>query len=139
MVLASTARDARLVPIERDMCVPEDFYSTTNHRTEVRLDGVWRTVGAQRMDAVIVREDRVVGSPGVVQCSQDDGRSEALTTSDWWLCDSAPDELSFEVTVRYLPCACFPEKPQLSLRTFGSGLRASRGNSGFEHVSRCRV
>jgi lysine-ketoglutarate reductase/saccharopine dehydrogenase-like protein (TIGR00300 family) len=53
----ASARDARLVTIERDMCVPEDFYSTTNHRTEVRLDGVWRTVGAQRMDAVIVLED----------------------------------------------------------------------------------
>ena len=53
----ASARDARLVTIERDTCVPEDFYSTTNHRTEVRLEGVWREVGAQRMDAVVVVED----------------------------------------------------------------------------------
>jgi lysine-ketoglutarate reductase/saccharopine dehydrogenase-like protein (TIGR00300 family) len=53
----ASARDARLTAVERDTCVPEDFYSTTNHRTEVRLDGVWREVGAQRMDAVIVVED----------------------------------------------------------------------------------
>jgi len=53
----ASARDARLTVVERDTCVPEDFYSTTNHRTEVRLDGVWREVGAQRMDAVIVVED----------------------------------------------------------------------------------
>ena len=33
---------------------PEDFYSTTNHRTAVFLDGEWVTVANQRMDAAIV-------------------------------------------------------------------------------------
>lgn len=33
---------------------PEDFYSTTNHRTQVRLHGAWHTVQGQRMDAAIV-------------------------------------------------------------------------------------
>ena len=28
--------DAILAPVERDRCAPEDFYSTTNHRTYVR-------------------------------------------------------------------------------------------------------
>ena len=28
--------DAELAPVERDRCAPEDFYSTTNHRTLVR-------------------------------------------------------------------------------------------------------
>jgi arginine dihydrolase len=41
---------------EKDACVPEDFYSTTNHRTEVWDSGGWLPVAAQRMDAVIVRE-----------------------------------------------------------------------------------
>ena len=41
-------------PAEKDRCVPDDFYSTTNHRTQVRLGGEWREVGKQRMDAVIV-------------------------------------------------------------------------------------
>ena len=35
-------------------CVPDDFYSTTNHRTYVRHGGRWVEVGRQRMDAVIV-------------------------------------------------------------------------------------
>lgn len=38
----------------KDRTAPEDFYSTTNHRTEVSLDGTWRPVAKQRMDAVIV-------------------------------------------------------------------------------------
>ena len=40
-----------------DACVPEDFYSTTNHRTQIRLDGSWEDVARQRMDAVVVVED----------------------------------------------------------------------------------
>ena len=41
----------------RDCNVPEDFYSTSNHRTEIFLKGKWVAVSAQRMDAVIVLRD----------------------------------------------------------------------------------
>ena len=47
-------RDADVRPAEKDRCVPDDFYSTTNHRTQVRLQGRWVDVDKQRMDAVIV-------------------------------------------------------------------------------------
>lgn len=40
-----------------DGAAPEDFYSTTNHQTDVRLDGRWISVRDQRMDATIVIED----------------------------------------------------------------------------------
>jgi len=50
-------RDALLRPAEKDRCVPDDFYSTTNHRTHVRVAGRWREVEQQRMDAVIVSEN----------------------------------------------------------------------------------
>ena len=33
---------------------PIDFYSTTNHKTQILLGGVWTTVDHQRMDAAIV-------------------------------------------------------------------------------------
>jgi lysine-ketoglutarate reductase/saccharopine dehydrogenase-like protein (TIGR00300 family) len=46
--------DAHLVPADRDGCAPEDFYSTTNHQTSVRLAGQWVTVERQRMDGVVV-------------------------------------------------------------------------------------
>jgi lysine-ketoglutarate reductase/saccharopine dehydrogenase-like protein (TIGR00300 family) len=48
------AEDAHLVPADRDGCAPEDFYSTTNHQTSVRLAGQWVQVERQRMDAAIV-------------------------------------------------------------------------------------
>jgi lysine-ketoglutarate reductase/saccharopine dehydrogenase-like protein (TIGR00300 family) len=48
--------DAQLERIEKDCCAPEDFYSTTNHRTLVRLDGHWVEAANQRMDALLVIE-----------------------------------------------------------------------------------
>ena len=42
---------------ENDQNVPEGFYSTSNHRTELFINGKWVKVGSQRMDAVIVMTD----------------------------------------------------------------------------------
>ncbi len=53
--------DADLTTVERDRCAPEDFYSTTNHRTLVRHAGSWLEVENQRMDAtIVVRGDHAV-------------------------------------------------------------------------------
>jgi lysine-ketoglutarate reductase/saccharopine dehydrogenase-like protein (TIGR00300 family) len=46
--------DAELALVERDRCAPEEFYSTTNHRTLVRHAGEWVEAENQRMDATIV-------------------------------------------------------------------------------------
>jgi lysine-ketoglutarate reductase/saccharopine dehydrogenase-like protein (TIGR00300 family) len=52
-------QDALLRETDRDGCVPDDFYSTTNHRTFVRHKRKWIEVDNQRMDAVIVVENGV--------------------------------------------------------------------------------
>ena len=54
-------QDALLRVADRDGSVPDDFYSTTNMRTDVRIGGNWTPVARQRMDAVIV-----VGDDGAV-------------------------------------------------------------------------
>jgi lysine-ketoglutarate reductase/saccharopine dehydrogenase-like protein (TIGR00300 family) len=51
---AVDAGDAVLREVECDRCAPEDFYSTTNHRTYVRHGHKWLEAGNQRMDAMIV-------------------------------------------------------------------------------------
>jgi lysine-ketoglutarate reductase/saccharopine dehydrogenase-like protein (TIGR00300 family) len=58
---AADTGDAALKEVERDRCAPEDFYSTTNHRTFVRLGQKWIEAGNQRMDAMVV-----VGEGGAV-------------------------------------------------------------------------
>jgi lysine-ketoglutarate reductase/saccharopine dehydrogenase-like protein (TIGR00300 family) len=52
--------DAALGLVERDRCAPEDFYSTSNHHTSVRVGGEFIEVRNQRMDAMIVVKDAVV-------------------------------------------------------------------------------
>jgi lysine-ketoglutarate reductase/saccharopine dehydrogenase-like protein (TIGR00300 family) len=53
---AQGAPNAVLRTNDQAGAAPDDFYSTTNHRTEVRIDGRWVPVEAQRMDAAIVVE-----------------------------------------------------------------------------------
>src|SRR3954469_6714007 len=39
--------EVQLRPVERDRCAPEDFYSTTNHRTLIRHGQRWLEVQNQ--------------------------------------------------------------------------------------------
>jgi lysine-ketoglutarate reductase/saccharopine dehydrogenase-like protein (TIGR00300 family) len=50
----ATEHDALVRDTDRDGTAPEDFYSTTNQRTQVRMAGRWVDVARQRMDAAIV-------------------------------------------------------------------------------------
>lgn len=47
-------KEAVLKPAEHDKVVSRDFYSTTNHKTEIYYKGKWLLVENQRMDAMIV-------------------------------------------------------------------------------------
>ncbi len=47
-------RDCQTVPADMDGAFPEGFYSTTNFRTQVRLNGEWIDVEDQEMDCGIL-------------------------------------------------------------------------------------
>jgi lysine-ketoglutarate reductase/saccharopine dehydrogenase-like protein (TIGR00300 family) len=51
------SNDAALALVLRDRCAPDDFYSTTNHRTQVRYRQNWIEAENQRMDALLVLEN----------------------------------------------------------------------------------
>ena len=48
------APDARFVPAPADGVLPEDFFSTTNLPTYVRVGGEWQMPADPRMDAALV-------------------------------------------------------------------------------------
>jgi len=48
------AQDCNLVAADMNGAFPEGFYSTTSHRTQVRLDGEWVEVEDQEMDCGIL-------------------------------------------------------------------------------------
>ena len=59
---AAVEHDAIVRDADRDGAAPEDFYSTTNQRTQVRVGGRWLDVQRQRMDAA------VIVTPGGAEC-----------------------------------------------------------------------
>lgn len=54
---SATVRDAAFAPAERDGILPDEFYSSTNLETFVRVGGRWEPVADQRMDCAVVRRD----------------------------------------------------------------------------------
>jgi lysine-ketoglutarate reductase/saccharopine dehydrogenase-like protein (TIGR00300 family) len=55
--------DATLTPAPDDQVVPEGFYSTTNHPTQIRFDGDWIDVDRMEMDCAVVVEPDADGGP----------------------------------------------------------------------------
>ncbi len=49
--------DASFAPAERDGILPDEFYSSTNFDTWVRVSGQWLAVADQRMDCALVLRD----------------------------------------------------------------------------------
>jgi lysine-ketoglutarate reductase/saccharopine dehydrogenase-like protein (TIGR00300 family) len=62
-------QDCRLVESDIAGTFPEGFYSTTNQRTEIRLDGQWVEVEKQAMDCGIV-VDRATRTPRCAKMSE---------------------------------------------------------------------
>jgi len=59
--------DASFAPAERDGILPDEFYSSTNFDTWVRVSGRWLAVADQRMDCALVLRD---GQPHCVKQGQ---------------------------------------------------------------------
>jgi lysine-ketoglutarate reductase/saccharopine dehydrogenase-like protein (TIGR00300 family) len=59
--------DARFAPAESDGILPDEFYSTTNFDTFVRVDGKWLPAADQKMDSALVLRE---GGPRCVKQGQ---------------------------------------------------------------------
>jgi lysine-ketoglutarate reductase/saccharopine dehydrogenase-like protein (TIGR00300 family) len=64
---STVVADAQFAPAEADGILPDEFYSTTNYDTFVRLNGRWEPVRDQRMDCALVLRD---GAPFCVKQGQ---------------------------------------------------------------------
>lgn len=114
--------EVRLVAADGDGVFPEDFYSTTNLDTQVRIDGRWIDVANPEMDCGIVVVD---GSARTVAMSD-------VRAGDAIVCgaggvrvnlprQSAADETTFE----FMNSQVSSEKPQaLQVRQLADDLRA---------------
>ena len=79
--------DARVVPADIAGAFPEDFYSTTNQRTQVRLGGRWIDVADQEMDCGIAVDP--AGRVGAVRADDRRRRSACRSSSATRACGSS--------------------------------------------------
>ena len=99
------APDARFVPALADGVLPEDFFSTTNLPTYVRIRGEWRMPREPRMDAALVvdaegelwvKEGRRVRAGELVAVGhREDGAEGIFVHADAFLGDSSEGEFKF--------------------------------------------
>lgn len=54
---AAELGDAKFEPAEADGILPDEFYSTTNFETFVRVDGKWQEALDQKMDSALVKRE----------------------------------------------------------------------------------
>jgi hypothetical protein len=64
---STVVEDARFAAAEADGILPDEFYSTPNFDTFVRVEGTWHAVRDQRMDCAVVLRD---GLPCCVKMGQ---------------------------------------------------------------------
>ncbi|NCB01528.1 MAG: TIGR00300 family protein [Spirochaetia bacterium] len=57
-IFEQSVPSASLVEVDKDKHAPLDFYSTSNHRTEVFYKGKWYQVSLQRMDGALVYDKK---------------------------------------------------------------------------------
>lgn len=101
----AAAPDARFVPAPADGVLPDDFFSTTNLPTYVRVKGVWRLPREPRMDSALyldaagelwVREGRRIRRGDMVAVGQkEDGSEGIFVYADAFHGPSAEGEFKF--------------------------------------------
>jgi lysine-ketoglutarate reductase/saccharopine dehydrogenase-like protein (TIGR00300 family) len=64
---STVVEDARFAPAEENGILPDEFYSTTNFETHVRVNGAWHVAREQRMDCAVVLRG---GAPCCVKIGQ---------------------------------------------------------------------
>ncbi|MFC7071274.1 TIGR00300 family protein [Halobaculum lipolyticum] len=110
--------DATLEPAPADNVVPDGFYSTTNHPTDVRIDGEWVPVADIEMDCAVVVEN---GGPDEVTA-----RTKVLNAIE-----AGDMVVTGDAGIRVRP----PERPRDSSGPFGF----MRGGVSAERPSRSLI
>jgi lysine-ketoglutarate reductase/saccharopine dehydrogenase-like protein (TIGR00300 family) len=107
------AVDASLQPAPRDGVFPDEFYSTTNLQTEVRLDGHWHPVDRAEMDCGLVVLDGQVHTVPVSDVKA--GQPVVCGASGVRVTLPAVDERAEDDGFAFMSSTVSSEKPQALL------------------------
>ena len=119
---------ALLRPCERDGVFPDDFYSTTNLETVVRLDGEWVPVEQPEMDCGLVVEG---GRVHTVPVSDVKAGQQVVCGASGVKVVLPPREHSANDAFEFMASAVSSEKPQAVLvRQIAQRMREVKGEGG---------
>jgi lysine-ketoglutarate reductase/saccharopine dehydrogenase-like protein (TIGR00300 family) len=107
------ARDCCLAAADIAGAFPEDFYSTTNQRTEVRVAGRWLDVADQEMDCAIVVDVPSEGDPRATSLRP--GDPGVLTARCLAMADTRVGD---RIVVGHAGVRVFPEERSRGPQTF---------------------
>ncbi len=115
--------EALLREVEQDGVFPEDFYSTTNLDTEVRINGHWLRVGNPEMDCGLIVE----ATPSTTVPVSDVRAGEQIVcgaTGVKVILEPKPQETAEESSFEFMNSVVSSEKPQaLQVRQIAQQMR----------------
>lgn len=122
-------QDCRLIEADLDGAFPEGFYSTTNQRTEIRLDGEWYEVGRQEMDCGI-SVDPATNRAECVAMS-DVRRGQMIVVGHAGVRVFPPERTAERHGFEFMASAVSTEKPKgVMIREIAGELRRHRADGG---------
>jgi lysine-ketoglutarate reductase/saccharopine dehydrogenase-like protein (TIGR00300 family) len=120
----TSAQDCTIVAADMDAAFPEGFYSTTNHRTQIRLHGEWIEVEDQEMDCGIL-----VDPEGAARClaMTDVRKGDLLVVGRQGLRVLAAETNARQNLFEFMASPVSSEKPKgVTVREIASAMRRSK-------------
>ena len=125
----TATRDCQLVPADMNGAFPEGFYSTTNQRTSVRLDGQWIDVADQEMDCGVVVD--AAGAAARCVAMSDVRRGDPIVTGHAGVRVFPEQRASERQLFEFMGSAVSTEKPKgLAVREIARELHRTRQTGG---------
>ena len=120
--------DVHTVPAPRDGALPDAFYSTTNLKTEARVNGQWLPVLDQEMDLALV-----VAKDGTVRCTpmSDVRAGDAVVVGHRGLRVTPLERAREREVFSFMRSEVSSERPkQLAIAEIAETMRSIRGHDG---------
>ncbi|HLY65118.1 MAG TPA: TIGR00300 family protein, partial [Chloroflexota bacterium] len=125
----SDTGDVQTVPAPRDGALPDGFYSTTNLKTEVRVNGHWVLVQDQEMDLALVVDPQA----GTVRCTPmaDVRQGQAVVVGHHGLRVTPLERAREREVFSFMRSEVSSERPkQLAIAEIAETMGRIRGNGG---------
>jgi lysine-ketoglutarate reductase/saccharopine dehydrogenase-like protein (TIGR00300 family) len=122
-------QDCRLEVADMDGAFPEGFYSSTNQRTEVRLDGAWIEVTRQEMDCGVVVDPAARTAHCVPMC--DVRRGQRVIVGHAGVRVFPPELTNERQGFEFMGSAVSTEKPKgVAIREIAAEMRRQKNAGG---------